>query len=77
LGIEYIIMHKRFEADFNRPPPVDFSSIVQRYRRDFETSYEDACIVVFGLDTEKSIAMPVGVRSAADQENVETQEESL
>jgi hypothetical protein len=51
-GVEYVILHKRFEAELSEvaPPPPDLGRLWNQYRKAFGAPfYEDAYIAVFRL----------------------------
>jgi hypothetical protein len=51
-GAEYVILHKRFEAQLPEvaPPPPDLERLTNQYRQTLGKSfYEDAHIIVFKL----------------------------
>jgi hypothetical protein len=61
--VEYIIIHKRFEADFAKfaPPPSALVPLLALYRDKCHLVYEDAFVAVFALDAATA-RMPSGSR---------------
>jgi hypothetical protein len=61
--VEYIIIHKRFEADFAKfaPPPSAMVPLLALYRDKCHLVYEDAFVAVFALDADTA-RMPSGSR---------------
>jgi hypothetical protein len=56
-NVEYIIIHKHFEAEFDKiaRPPIDLPFLLQKYRKELYTVYEDANIAVFSIESGKEI----------------------
>ncbi len=56
MGVEYIVVHKRFEADIPRmaPPVPDLRSLLERYKGRLRTVHVDENVAVFSLDPESS-----------------------
>ncbi len=59
-NVEYIVMHKVFEAEFSMlaPPPASMSPLLELYRETCHLVFEDAFIWVFSLDPVSALTPP-------------------
>jgi hypothetical protein len=48
-GVEYVVLHKRFEAELDRiaSPPASLPVLLERYRQECGLVFEDRFIAVF------------------------------